>query len=268
MNSAMKPFRNKGWPFLKKFESILPQSGAKGKHAYAPASAIPAWPDSDLESIVESGKALGKQANEILEGGHRDTAGTDIDGHASGIPSISISEISMRKRSFSELSVDNDTLAGSIATFPPSSLSTHASRPPWKKWSTGHSSVASSSQQASTTTHRSSWSASTGRITSAVALNSMQGSINRLTDAFEKSMTTPLDTVSSKQNEAVLLLQSRDDDLDYDQVTKVIDIFRTDPSAVNVYIALSNDTMRRNWLHGPHMLADSGAAGSVGAPSM
>jgi len=30
----MRPFCNKGWPYLSKFESILPQSGAKGRHAY------------------------------------------------------------------------------------------------------------------------------------------------------------------------------------------------------------------------------------------
>jgi len=81
-------------------------------------------------------------------------------------------------------------------------------------------------------------------------------------------MTTPLNMVASKQNEAFLLLQSQDDNLDHDQVTKIIEIFRADPSAVNAYIALSNDEMRQHWLHGPQMLGDSGAAGSVGASSI
>jgi hypothetical protein len=268
----MKPFRNKGWPYFKKFEGILPQSGAKGKHAYAPASAVPALPDTDSESIVGGGKELEKQDG--LEWGlqNADTSvGMDVDGRASIIPSISVSETSessMRKRGFSALSIDNLSLAGSFATAPPSSPPTHTSEPPRKKRSTGSSSAASSSQSASTITNRSSRSATTGRITNAVALNSMQGSINRLTDAFEKSMTTPLDMVASKQNEAFVLLQSRDDNLDRAQVTKIIDIFRTDPSAVNAYIALSNDGMRRDWLHGPQMLGSPGAAESVGASSM
>src|SRR5882762_8584120 len=268
----MKPFRNKGWPYLKKFESILLQSGAKGKHVYAPASAVPTLPDTDSESITGGGKELAKQADEKSEWELRNTsisAGMDVDGHASAIPSILVSKTSTRKHGFSALSIDNESLA-SFATAPPLSPPgpAHTSEPPRKKWSARSSSVASSSQLASTVTNRSSRSANIGRITNAVALNSMQGSINRLTDAFEKSMTTPLDMVTSKQNEAFLLLQSRDDSLDRMQVTKIIDIFRADPSAVNAYIALSNDEIRRDWLHGPQMLGGPGTAESVGASSM
>ena len=81
-------------------------------------------------------------------------------------------------------------------------------------------------------------------------------------------MTTPLDMVASKQNEVFLLLQSQDNNLDHTQVTKVIDIFRADPSTVNAYIAPSNDEIRWDWLHGPQMLGGPGTAESVGASSM
>ena len=181
MNSAMKPFQNKGWPYLKKFKSILLQSSAKGKHAYIPTSIVPMLPDLDLESIVESRKELGKQADEKSEWELRNTdtgAGMDVDGCASAIPSILVSEILMRKCGFSMLSVDNDSLAGSFTAAPPSSPPTYSSRPPQKKRSTGSFSVASSSQSASMITNWSSRSTSMGRITSAIALNSMQGSIN------------------------------------------------------------------------------------------
>ena len=107
------------------------------------------------------------------------SAGMDVDGHASIIPSILVSKTSTRECGFSMLSIDNELLA-SFATAPLSSPPgpAHTSESPRKKWSAGSSSVASSSQLASMVTNQSSRSAATSRITNAVALNSMQGSIN------------------------------------------------------------------------------------------
>ena len=95
------------------------------------------------------------------------------------------------------------------------------------------------------------------KITSAVAISSMQGSINRLTNVFKKMMMTPLDTVAMKQDEALQVLQTRDaDSLNCMQIRKIIDIFTVNPASMTTYIALGNDEIQQDWLHGLQMLGD------------
>ena len=76
----MRPFRNKGWPYLSKFESILPQSGAKGRHAYAPTSADPApLHNNNTDSeVTNKNKQAGGWADAV-QGGKNDGQ-MDVDG--------------------------------------------------------------------------------------------------------------------------------------------------------------------------------------------
>ena len=78
----MKPFHNKGWPWLGRFESILPQSGAKGKHVYVLAlSAPPSFVldnnvDDDLtEEASVCGKGSGRAA---VQGSSMDVDDGDV----------------------------------------------------------------------------------------------------------------------------------------------------------------------------------------------
>jgi len=176
--------------------------GVKGKHAYAPAFTDPAplhSNSSDPEPTNENEMTAGWA--DALRGGK---GGSEMD--TDGVSVVA----STSKRSFSAASLDD---LGSLATTPPSTIASH-SEPPRKKRSSAPSSVVlthtgsvSSHVSASTATKWSKRSTST-KITSAVAINSMQGSINRLTDVFEKTMTTLLDTVATKQDEALQILQT------------------------------------------------------------
>src|SRR5882762_2369370 len=103
----MRPFCNKGWPHSHKLESILPQSGVKGRHAYAPASANPAPSPGDNsdpkpmnKNKIEAGSA------DALWGGKDGGSKMDIDS-ASVVASAS-------KCSFSTASLDDPSLSTTL----------------------------------------------------------------------------------------------------------------------------------------------------------
>jgi len=39
---------------------------------------------------------------------------------------------------------------------------------------------------------------------------------------------------------------------------KVIEVFTVNPAAVTTYVALGNDDIQQDWLHGPQVLGDCG----------
>ena len=247
----MRPFHNKGWPHLHKFESILPQSGVKGKHAYAPASTNPALlhgNDSDPEPTnkkeVEAGSADALQGGE--DGGNK----MDVD----GVRALAVASAS--KWSFSATSLDDPPPSSSLVALCSSGpLRKKRSSTPSSAASTHSSLITSCALSSAATT----WSkqSSLTKIMPAVAITSMQGSINRLTDVFEKTMAAPLNTVAAKQDNALQILQTQDaGSLSRVQMRKVVEIFTVNPASVTTYIALSNDEIRWDWLHGPQMLGD------------
>jgi hypothetical protein len=91
-------------------------------------------------------------------------------------------------------------------------------------------------------------------ISNATVLHGMQGTMNRVTDIFEKSVTQPLDPQSSVRSEALHYLQTREDDLNLNQTTQMVRVFMKDNIAAETYVALVNDNLRRNWL--AQMLAE------------
>ena len=117
----MRPFCNKGWPYLHKFGSILPQVGVKGKHAYAPAFTDPAplhSNDSDPKPMNENEMIAGWV--DALQGGK---GGSEMD--TDGVSAVA----STSKCSFSTASLND---LGSLATAPPLTIASH-SEPPRKK---------------------------------------------------------------------------------------------------------------------------------------
>ena len=82
----------------------------------------------------------------------------------------------------------------------------------------------------------------------------MQGTMNRVTDIFEKSVMQPLDPQSAVRSDALHFLQTPEDNLSLDDRTKVVQLFMKDNIAAETYVALVNDDLRRSWLG--IMLAD------------
>lgn len=103
------------------------------------------------------------------------------------------------------------------------------------------------------------------KITPAVAIHGMQGTLNRLTDIMERnitigpsSSTRPQATPAlSLRTRAILLLQTRNDNLSTSEKTKVIRKFTKDIELAEVYVALEDDELRQDWLHDLLMSGDS-----------
>lgn len=101
------------------------------------------------------------------------------------------------------------------------------------------------------------------KITPAVAIHGMQGSLNRLTDIMERNITlgpsrsnpSRPDSSSSLRTRAIVLLQTRNDNLTTSEKTRVIHKFTKDIELAEVYVALEDDELRQDWLQ--EMLRDS-----------
>jgi predicted GTPase len=84
-------------------------------------------------------------------------------------------------------------------------------------------------------------------VTQAIAYNGFQGSINRLTDMFEKSMTDMKDPLAVSK--ALKMLQQVDDGLSAADKVKVTMAFTEKPVLAEAYLALEEDEVRRGFLH-------------------
>jgi hypothetical protein len=249
---------------LPKFQIILPVSGAKGHHVYVASSTTGLTSDL-LRNEIGSDDEAGYEASGSTKIGDGKIDGGDgeIDG-ASGKKTypapkrFSVSEledmmdidtaqiasasVSSGKRKFSALL--NDTSSISLLSSEPtatSDMTTQAgtSEPAGKKRSTGKG----KDRQPRKVSAR-----KAAEISNATVLHGMQGTMNRVTDIFEKSVAQPLDPQSAVRSDALHYLQTREDNLTLDERTKVVQLFMKDNIAAETYNALVNDDLRRNWL--------------------
>jgi hypothetical protein len=255
----MRPFRNKGWPWLNKFESILPIGGARGRNSFTAtmAAAPPLQEEEEGPGDGEGSMYVGigdRHGSEIIEssfstivppvaaapvaaGGEGDQMDVDI------VADSAVGLSSIGKRKYSE-NVDHDTTATSEPV-PPNSMA-----PPKKRVS----SRGASSQVVSKTSSASGGAAgasskAAAKITPAVAILNMQGSINRLTDIMERTLVAPPDSASKQRSEAMDLLQKQNDGLTVEEQSEMISKFVTDAAIAGAYLSLKeNAELRRNWL--------------------
>ena len=84
----------------------------------------------------------------------------------------------------------------------------------------------------------------------ASAIIGMQGSINWLTDIFERSMTSHLakDPATTSQSHVMALVQEYDNDLTVDEKIALISYFAKDIVAANTYISLTDHEVRKGWV--------------------
>jgi hypothetical protein len=195
-NAVMKPFRTKGWKYLSKIESIIPVAGAKGKQAFAASTVASssqmnvATESSDKEDKKEESlyggvtPAVIRKASEESEADNMEIDGVD-DGNATIQQKSSISS---GKRKLDHL-FDDDARSyqSSNATISPSSSSVTTSEPAKKK------KKSQSSSQSTSKTSVLRPSSKISKISNAVAMHGIQGTINCLTDIFERSVNAPLD---------------------------------------------------------------------------
>jgi hypothetical protein len=103
--------------------------------------------------------------------------------------------------------------------------------------------------------------ATSSKVTSAIALSGVQGSINRLTDAVEKSNAEG----SAKHREVVKHLQRTDDGLTTTEKLDLLSKFEDNEVYADTYIALEDEDLRRAWIN---RRLGSGFGGAAAGASM
>lgn len=85
------------------------------------------------------------------------------------------------------------------------------------------------------------------KVSQAAAVMGMQGSINRLTDAFEKSLSQADNPAADRQALAVDLVQKRQDELSITNIARMISLFTDRPEMATTYLRLV-PSIRVEWL--------------------
>ncbi|KAG1741141.1 hypothetical protein EDB19DRAFT_1908167 [Suillus lakei] len=197
-NSQMRPFRNTGWPYFEKMQEIIPLGGARGRHAFHPGvMGPPPVPDADED---EPGLA---QTPALSSAGPSSTSGPSTTAHHSSITSPSFTTsprsntggLSTATSSAGAKHPYKGTNFDSVETT--SFASTHESAqpvstilvspPPSKK---AHSHI---SQKMTNVAKMSSVTQAT-KITPAAAVMGMQGTVNCLTDVFERFVVSSMNS--------------------------------------------------------------------------
>jgi hypothetical protein len=169
--------------------------------------------------------------------------GNAMDVDEAQIPTPSVSS-SKRKHS----ALLNILLLSSEATSTTMSLA--PSKPASKKLSTGKGkqSAGKSALNISSSSAQCKPSSKAAKITNTTVLHGMQGTMNQVTDIFEKSIMQPLNPQSAVRGDALHYVQTREDDLSLNERTALVKIFMKDYVAAETYVALVNDDLRRSWL--------------------
>ena len=262
----MKPFRNKGWKWLRYMEIILPVAGATGSRSFAATEANPPplFPDADEELEYVSPpipQALGNNSMDV------DT--TDL-------PAVSTpASASATKRQRED--DDNtgvfaahhpssvlpfESASGSTAAVPTPGLSVSSDRAKKTKKSISDKgnlkgkgkATRTGSDPTSFVTRGPSTSQRVEKITPAVAIVELHGSIKDMTKAIMDASKPPKieDRAAERVQEAIRLMQERNDGLSLMEKTALVVFFGGHDKELDMYIALDDVELRqsvvREWI--------------------
>ncbi|KAG1800736.1 uncharacterized protein HD556DRAFT_1438735 [Suillus plorans] len=266
---AMRPLRNKGWPPYDDMQAILGEnSGARGRHAFHPATTAPA--SISIDDVLDD-----------ADGG-LNLLDMDVDPSVPDMSADLMMPLSIRASattgSQSSKRLRTNTLLDSVETSSlPSSgvpISTHPATPQSSTLPLSTTLVPSTqvfkkarvSAHGSTHMGTSSAARVAAKITPAAAVMNMQGSINRLTDAIEKSLAHPLEMVPPPPpppppppapptmiSRGLAIMRSTDADLGVEQRATLLRIFTRAGGENNLaaYVELEDDfEMRRAFISG------------------
>ena len=246
----MRPFRNRGWRWLRYMEKILPVAGATGAHSFAASEAAPPSliDDHDQELDHHDGSAASRKAPPV-----NNMMDVDLDAIGQQIISTSTSTPSTSKRPHSDLPAESGS--GMTLSVPGTSsdrikkVKTEKGKKPRTK------SVRSSNHSATSTT---STTQRVDKITPAVAIVELHGSIKDMTQAIMVASKPPENMIGDKSQaalrsqEAVRLVQERDDGLSIMEKAGLIVFFGSHEKEADMYIALDEGDIRqavvRQWI--------------------
>ena len=232
----MRPFHNAGWRYLETFKSIIPVSGAKGRHVFVPTLATAPLTQFDEDEEAELGSTA--RGTSSVNGGSSTMVGHGADMDIDRRDDFTTPFSKRKHTSFD----DADSFTSGSPGLPntASSLSLQPARKKTSLTSGSQSASKRSSKSGARTTSKLSTQAST-----AVTIHDMQDTLNRITDIFEKSTQDPS---STKLDKAIRRLQSTNDGLTIDEKLSMINQFIMKPSVASAYLAITDDALRVNWL--------------------
>ena len=257
----MAPFRNKGWKYFDQFQEIMPGTTARGSHAFSAATCAP--PPQERDDEDDEGRSSGASISRT-EGLSEEPMDVNTEVNSSASTSASAT-----KRKLATITSGEDTVASSSEQpQPPSSVTSIPSRqssmlpdePSRKKVAIVASSVVSSSKSRpkAPSSHRSKRPSSlhssdragssktVAKISSELVVHEVQGSINSLTATVRDSMS--IDPVTKVRQDALRMLQTRDDGLTEDQEVMMYHKIAANHALAQVYMALDKPVLRRKWL--------------------
>jgi hypothetical protein len=250
----MKPYRNRGWRWLRYMENILPVAGATGARSYAPNEADP--PPLVDQDDQNSDRAISHPLTHNLEDMDLDSATTIIsadilqppatkrqrlsDDGASSSPSLSIPDKGLGFRT-AERSRKSEKGKGKAKTSSDHSEFSAANRDL-------RSSQATTSFTGRAQAPGPSTSQRVNKITPAAALVELHGSVDGMTKAILAAAKPPAsveDKAVVRCQEAVRLVQERDDGLSLIEKANLIVFFGSHITEADMYIALQDSQLRR-----------------------
>ncbi|KAF8804214.1 hypothetical protein BYT27DRAFT_7243939 [Phlegmacium glaucopus] len=222
-NHPMKPFRNRGWQWLRYMEKILPVAGATGAHSYAPTEAAMEV-DATIQASTPISIAASTPASAITSTSAASTSAI------SSADIISEQPAAKRQRlAPTEHKKKADKGKGKLRN-----LSDHSSP---------HSSNHSLPSRTPSTSQR------VDKVTPAVALVELHGSIQQMTQAIlavAKPPESTEDKASIQYQKAARLVQEYNDGLSVMEKAALIVFFGDHPREVDLYVSrLENDEIRR-----------------------
>jgi hypothetical protein len=258
---VMAPFCNKGWKYFDQFQEIMPGSTARGSHAFSAVTTAP--PSQEFGDDNDEGGS-GRASISCTKGSREEPMDVDKE-----VDSSTFISASAGKRKLATITSEEDTVASSSdQPQPPSSATSILSRqssmlsdePSRKKAAGVASSIASSSQlrskasssccsKGASSIHssgRASGSKTVAKLSSELVVHKVQGSINSLTATVRNSMS--IDPVTKVRQDALRMLQTRDDGLTEDQEVMMYHKIAANHALAQVYLALDKPVLRRKWL--------------------
>jgi len=255
----MSPFRNAGWTYFEKMQDIMPNASARGGYAFSAMQTAPPPPFDqtvDLEGL-DQGPSTADTRGEMSKDSITGQMDVDKEGDASMVVSASISKRKLAAAFLSddELESTPDQSQYSPAESSRASASITSPEPAKKKSTKSVSSIASSSKSQTkskasaqpSNASRGSLRQTSTKLSPALLIHEMQGSIGTLAAAVRESGGT--DPVAKLRQQAVQLVSQRDDGLSAVEKITIIELFRKDYASLQTYLALLEyDELRVQWL--------------------
>lgn len=265
----MKPFRNRGWKWLRFMEKILPVAGATGSHSFAAAEANPpSLTDEDLDYVqVPSANNSMDIDSMDIDSISQPAASTSTSTSASAIYT---NVLPVLQPATKRPRVDSDggnsiavahhpssvppSESGSATAAPTPSIQSNRSKKS-KTSEKGKGKARTGSERSSSSLITPSTSQRVDKVTPAVAIVELHGSIKDMTQAILVASKPP-ESVNDKAvvrcQEAVRLVQERDDGLSLMEKASLIVFFGSHDKEADMYIALKEDELRqavvRQWI--------------------